>query len=67
MADFLTWVDGVPAAVVYLLLGVGAALENVIPVIPADTFVALGGFLSALGDLDPWWIFASTWTLNVAE
>lgn len=67
MADFLTWVASVPAGVAYILLGVGAALENVIPAIPADTFVALGGFLSAVGDLDPRWIFAWTWSLNVAS
>ena len=48
MANFLNWVEDVPAAVVYVLLGVGAALENVLPAIPADTFVARGGFLSAV-------------------
>ncbi len=67
MANFLSWVEGVPAAVVYVLLGVGAALENVLPAIPADTFVALGGFLSAVGELDPRWIFVSTWSLNVGS
>ena len=33
----------------YLLLGVGAALENVVPAVPADTFVALGGLVTLLG------------------
>ena len=67
MANFLNWVEDVPAAVVYVLLGVGAALENVLPAIPADTFVALGGFLSAVGELDARWIFVSTWSLNVGS
>lgn len=67
MANFLSWVEDVPAAVVYVLLGVGAALENVLPAIPADTFVALGGFLSAVGELDARWIFLSTWSLNVGS
>ena len=67
MSDFLSWLEGVPTGLVYILLGVGAALENVVPAIPADTFVALGGFLSAVGELDPRWIFLSTWSLNVGS
>ena len=67
MADFLSWMHRVPAPVVYLLLGLGAAVENVVPAIPADTFVALGGFLSAVGDLDARWIFLATWSLNVGS
>ena len=67
MANFLSWLDGVPAGVVYVLLGLGAALENVFPAIPADTFVALGGFLSAVGELEARWIFVSTWSLNVGS
>ena len=67
MGEFLSWARGVPGPVVYLVLGLGAAVENVVPAVPADTFVALGGFLSALGDLDARWILASTWSLNVAS
>ena len=67
MANFLVWLEGVPEGLVYLLLGLGAALENVIPAVPADTFVALGGLLSAVGDLNRGWIFASTWSLNVGS
>lgn len=51
----------------YTLLGVGAALENVVPAVPADTFVALGGFLSSLGDLDARVVFLVTWVCNVAS
>lgn len=62
------WVQGVPPWVVYLALGAGAAVENVIPAVPADTFVLLGGFLTALHPtLDPWWVFVSTWLLNAAS
>ena len=67
MDNFLSWVEGVPAPVVYVSLGLGAALENVLPAIPADTFVALGGFLSVVGELDSRWIFMSTWSLNVGS
>lgn len=65
--DLLTWVEAVPNVVVYLLLGAGAAVENVIPAVPADTFVVLGGFLAALGDLEAAWVFASTWACNVSS
>lgn len=58
--------DALPGPTLYLLLGVGAALENVVPAVPADTFVALGGLLSAVGTLDARWVFLSTWLFNVA-
>ena len=67
LADFFVWVDRVPNGLVYLVLGLGAAVENVLPAVPADTFVAFGGFLSAVGDLDRRWLFLSTWVLNVAS
>jgi len=66
VAGFIEWMNGLPNAVVYLVLWVGAAAENVIPAIPADTFVALGGFLSGAGDLDARWVALGTWVFNVA-
>ena len=65
-ADLLAWVERVPDPLVYLLLGLGAAIENVVPAIPADTFVLLGGFLTSFGSLEPWWIFLATWSCNSA-
>ena len=59
--------DQIPVGFLYVGLGIGAAVENVIPAIPADTFVALGGFLSAFGPLDIRLIFAVTWSLNVGS
>lgn len=50
----------------YLLVGVGAALENVVPPIPADTFVLFGAFLAAGGRANAWVIFMVTWLANVA-
>ena len=47
------------------LLGAGAALENLLPVIPADTFVVLGGFLAAQGRAAPIGVFLATWGGNV--
>ena len=63
----LAWAERVPHLLVYLGLGAGAAIENVVPAVPADTFVVLGGFLSALGDLRARWVFLATWLCNVAS
>jgi membrane protein DedA with SNARE-associated domain len=38
-----------------------------VPAVPADTFVALGGLLSAVGTLSARWVFAATWLCNVAS
>jgi len=65
--SLLIWFEGLPNVVVYLVLGGGAAVENVFPPIPADTFVVLGGFLAAVSDLQARWVFAATWVGNVAS
>src|SRR5690349_15745902 len=56
-----------PGPMIYLVLGAGSALENVVPAVPADTFVALGGLLSTLGDASAQGIFLATWICNVAS
>ncbi len=58
---------GVPDGIAYLLLGLGAAVENIVPAVPADTVVALGGLLSAMGTLDARIIFLVTWIGNVTS
>jgi membrane protein DedA with SNARE-associated domain len=65
VTDFVTWMNRLPDALVYLALALGAAVENLVPAIPADTFVALGGFLAGAGNLDPWWVALTTWAANV--
>jgi membrane protein DedA with SNARE-associated domain len=55
-----------PAWLIYLVIGVGAAVENFIPPVPADTFVLLGAFLAADGRASVWLVFAVTWVSNVA-
>jgi membrane protein DedA with SNARE-associated domain len=67
MSDILAWMIDVPAGPMYLLLAVGAALENIVPAVPADTFVALGGLLSSLGTLNGRTVFLVTWGANVAS
>lgn len=66
MTEILAWMANVPRALVYLILAGGAALENVVPAVPADTFVALGGFLAGAGELDARWVAVTTWLANVA-
>lgn len=56
-----------PPLLFYGALAVGAALENIFPPIPADTFVLLGGFLASAGAGDPRWVFVATWLANVAS
>lgn len=67
LSDVLGFLGGLSPLLVYVVLGVGAALENVVPPVPADTFVLLGGFLSARGRADPWVVWAVTWALNVGS
>jgi membrane protein DedA with SNARE-associated domain len=50
---------------VYLFIAAGAAVENVVPPIPADTFVLLGAVLAAAGRAEPRYVFLWTWLANV--
>ena len=49
MQGVLDWLTALPPAVLYLVLAIVAAVENVFPPIPADTVVAFGAFLAARG------------------
>lgn len=51
----------------YVVLGTGAALENIFPPVPADTFVLLGAFLAGLGRAEVLTVFFVTWGANVAS
>jgi len=60
----LVWLRDVPPPLMYAVLGVGAAVENIVPMIPADTFVLLGGFFAARGSANEGIVFLVTWTSN---
>ncbi len=66
MRDFLVWMNGLPESTLYAVLWVGAALENFVPAVPADSFVALGGFLAGaeIGGIRGLWVFLGTWIFN---
>ena len=63
----IRWLMELPIAIVYVVIGIGAGVENFIPPIPADTFVLLGAFLAAGGRGSPWLVFLITWGSNVAS
>jgi membrane protein DedA with SNARE-associated domain len=63
----LGYLADLPPIVTYLVLAGGAALENVVPPVPADTFVLAGAFLAATGRADPWLVFFATWLANVSS
>jgi membrane protein DedA with SNARE-associated domain len=67
MNELLSLLGTLAPSLIYLLLGAGAALENVVPPVPADTFVLLGGFLAAMGRAEPWTVFLVTWGANVGS
>lgn len=63
----LSWLTGLSSGAVYSVLALLAALENIFPPIPADSAVALGGFLSHRGVTSPWGVFGVTIIANTAS
>lgn len=59
-------VDSVPVELVYVLVGVGAAIENLFPPIPSDMVVVAGGVLADRGVLDARAVFLVAWASNLA-
>jgi membrane protein DedA with SNARE-associated domain len=64
---FLQKLAELPPIVIYIVIGLGAAIENFIPPIPADTFVLLGAFLAAGGTGNAWTVFLVTWLANITS
>jgi membrane protein DedA with SNARE-associated domain len=67
VTDLLHFLESLPAGPLYGLIAALAAIENVFPPVPADTAVALGAFLAGRDLMDPWLVFAVTWTANVGS
>lgn len=61
---FLGWLTGLPTPLVYLVLGLLSALENVFPPVPADVAVALGAFLAQRGRLSAPLLGVLCWLAN---
>ena len=67
MTDLLHFLESLPPGPLYSLIAALAAVENVFPPVPADTAVALGAFLAGRDVMDPWLVFAVTWSANVGS
>ena len=65
LEGLLDWLTTAPAAIIYLVLGVAATLENIVPPIPADVVVLFGGLLAGRGAASPWVVFVAVWISNV--
>lgn len=52
---------------VYAAIAMGAAIENIFPPIPADTFVLFGAFLSVEGRVTAPGVFLATWSSNTVS
>ncbi|HEX5727722.1 MAG TPA: DedA family protein [Longimicrobiaceae bacterium] len=61
----LAWMTELPGALVYLVIGVFAALENLVPPVPADVIALFGGFLAGRGVVHPLAAFLVVWIANV--
>ena len=66
MEGALELLTDLPPLAVYVVLGLGATVENIVPAIPADTFILVGGFIAGLGTLNGAVAFAVVWSFNVA-
>jgi membrane protein DedA with SNARE-associated domain len=53
MDGVLDWLGAQPPALLYVILGLVAAIENFVPPIPADVIVAFGSFLAAREQRSP--------------
>ena len=53
MDSVLAWLESLPPAALYLILGLVAATENFVPPIPADVIVAFGSVLAARTQRSP--------------
>lgn len=62
----LDLLDLVPVETLYVLVGAGAAVENVFPPVPSDTFVLLGGVLADRGFLRWELVLAVAWLANIS-
>lgn len=62
----IEWMQGLSEALVYVVIGLFAAVENVFPPVPADAIALTGGFLAGQGVVNPWIAFVIVWICNVA-
>lgn len=66
-SQLLEWLLSIPDWAVYVLVGVSAALENIIPPIPADVVVVVGGVLAGAGGASALLLFLAVLIGNVGS
>lgn len=66
MDKALDLLAGLPPSLFYPVLAAGAVVENILPVVPADTFIVVGGFIAGLGRVAVLPVFVVVWLFNVA-
>ncbi|MDH3296822.1 MAG: DedA family protein [Gemmatimonadota bacterium] len=59
-------IASIPVEVAYIIVGVGAAVENVFPPVPSDLAVLAGGILAERGILNAKAVFLVAWLSNLA-
>jgi membrane protein DedA with SNARE-associated domain len=64
---FLDWLAALPTLLIYAILALLSAVENVFPPVPADVAVALGAFLAQRGELSAPLLGVVCWTANTAS
>ena len=66
MQSLLDWLLTLPVVALYSVLGVTAALENLVPPFPSDVVVAFGSFVIAQGGKGTMFgVFLVTWAGNI--
>jgi membrane protein DedA with SNARE-associated domain len=65
--SFIDWLAGTPPVVLYAVIIVLSAVENIFPPVPADVAVALGAFLSHRGATSAPLVGVLCWAANAAS
>lgn len=60
----LAWLTSIPDELLYLAVGLAAAIENIVPPFPGDVVVIVGGVVAGARGVDPAVLFVITWFAN---
>jgi membrane protein DedA with SNARE-associated domain len=63
----LSWLGSIPEWWLYTIVGLVAAIENLIPPFPSDVIIAIGGVTAGAGRADPRILFVVVWLCNVSS
>lgn len=65
-AEFFAPLVGAPEWVFHVVLGLAAAVENIVPPVPADVVVLLGSLLAGRAGASIWILFVAVWIGNIS-